>query len=277
MWQCQDKLLWAEGGQWNAVSLPGEAGSRHSLGWEIPVLPAPLSSPRCWGKFLPPWLFSWSEFVASSKHDVSLQLVFRALQSHLRFTWLTILFCFSEKWNILNLEYIVMFCWLSTPWKSVVLLVLKSNTATAERGVTVAWALPVFLPIIEWWMAKDALSGNQHKDGYLSLSLFHALMVWFVSELLTSMMEGVKCHLDSSLPQIRRLGMIVAESISSKINTDGPVLKFQVKVIMKFMSSLQGLQEIKALNQVIQGIIASSNTCREIRRGSNTFREDICL
>ncbi|XP_065500552.1 telomere length regulation protein TEL2 homolog isoform X1 [Caloenas nicobarica] len=46
-------------------------------------------------------------------------------------------------------------------------------------------------------------------------------------ELLTSMMEGVKCHLDSSLPQIRRLGMIVAESISSKINTDGPVLKFQ--------------------------------------------------
>ncbi|XP_010121896.1 PREDICTED: telomere length regulation protein TEL2 homolog, partial [Chlamydotis macqueenii] len=46
-------------------------------------------------------------------------------------------------------------------------------------------------------------------------------------ELLTSMMEGVKCHLDSSLPQIRRLGMIVAESISSKINTDGPILKFQ--------------------------------------------------
>ncbi|NXC51349.1 TELO2 protein, partial [Penelope pileata] len=46
-------------------------------------------------------------------------------------------------------------------------------------------------------------------------------------ELLMSMMEGVKCHLDSSLPQIRRLGMIVAESISSKINKDGPVLKFQ--------------------------------------------------
>ncbi|XP_032859858.1 telomere length regulation protein TEL2 homolog [Tyto alba] len=46
-------------------------------------------------------------------------------------------------------------------------------------------------------------------------------------ELLTSMMEGVKCHLDSNLPQIRCLGMIVAESISSKINTDGPVLKFQ--------------------------------------------------
>ncbi|NWX14700.1 TELO2 protein, partial [Aegotheles bennettii] len=46
-------------------------------------------------------------------------------------------------------------------------------------------------------------------------------------ELLRSMMEGVKCHLDSNLPQIRRLGMVVAESISAKINTDGPVLKFQ--------------------------------------------------
>ncbi|KFV48817.1 Telomere length regulation protein TEL2, partial [Tyto alba] len=79
-------------------------------------------------------------------------------------------------------------------------------------------------------------------------------------ELLTSMMEGVKCHLDSNLPQIRCLGMIVAESISSKINTDGPVLKFQVKVIMKFMSDVQGLKEIKALNQTIQGIVASSNT-----------------
>ncbi|KFO89823.1 Telomere length regulation protein TEL2, partial [Buceros rhinoceros silvestris] len=52
-------------------------------------------------------------------------------------------------------------------------------------------------------------------------------------ELLTSMMEGVKCHLDSNLPQIRRLGMVVAESISSKIHTDGPVLKFQVKVVME--------------------------------------------
>ncbi|XP_010224588.1 PREDICTED: telomere length regulation protein TEL2 homolog [Tinamus guttatus] len=46
-------------------------------------------------------------------------------------------------------------------------------------------------------------------------------------ELLTNMMAGVKCHLDSSLPQIRRLGMIVAESLSAKLNADGPVLKFQ--------------------------------------------------
>uniref|UniRef100_A0A8C8R763 Telomere length regulation protein TEL2 homolog n=1 Tax=Pelusios castaneus TaxID=367368 RepID=A0A8C8R763_9SAUR len=46
-------------------------------------------------------------------------------------------------------------------------------------------------------------------------------------ELLTSLMAGMKCHLDSNLPRIRRLGMIVAESISSRISKDGPSLRFQ--------------------------------------------------
>ncbi|KFP31280.1 Telomere length regulation protein TEL2, partial [Colius striatus] len=57
-------------------------------------------------------------------------------------------------------------------------------------------------------------------------------------ELLSSMLEGVKCHLDSSLPHVRRLGMVVAESISSRVNTDGPVLKFQVKIVMEYMSEI---------------------------------------
>lgn len=42
------------------------------------------------------------------------------------------------------------------------------------------------------------------------------------------MMAGVKCRLDSSLPPVRRLGMIVAEVISSRIHPEGPPLKFQV-------------------------------------------------
>lgn len=41
-------------------------------------------------------------------------------------------------------------------------------------------------------------------------------------------MAGVKCRLDSSLPPVRRLGMIVAEVISSRIHPEGPQLKFQV-------------------------------------------------
>ncbi|XP_040853580.1 telomere length regulation protein TEL2 homolog [Ochotona curzoniae] len=46
-------------------------------------------------------------------------------------------------------------------------------------------------------------------------------------ELLASMMAGVKCHLDSSLPPVRHLGMIVAEVVSSRIHPEGPPLKFQ--------------------------------------------------
>ncbi|XP_069343220.1 telomere length regulation protein TEL2 homolog isoform X3 [Eulemur rufifrons] len=46
-------------------------------------------------------------------------------------------------------------------------------------------------------------------------------------ELLAGMMAGVKCRLDSSLPAVRRLGMIVAEVISARLHPEGPPLRFQ--------------------------------------------------
>ncbi|XP_036081135.1 telomere length regulation protein TEL2 homolog isoform X4 [Rousettus aegyptiacus] len=46
-------------------------------------------------------------------------------------------------------------------------------------------------------------------------------------ELLASLMAGVRCRLDSSLPAVRRLGMIVAEVASARIHPEGPPLKFQ--------------------------------------------------
>ncbi|XP_059548610.1 telomere length regulation protein TEL2 homolog [Myotis daubentonii] len=46
-------------------------------------------------------------------------------------------------------------------------------------------------------------------------------------ELLASLMAGVKCRLDSSLPAVRRLGMVVAEVASARIHPEGPPLKFQ--------------------------------------------------
>uniref|UniRef100_A0A8C9J4J5 Telomere length regulation protein TEL2 homolog n=1 Tax=Panthera tigris altaica TaxID=74533 RepID=A0A8C9J4J5_PANTA len=46
-------------------------------------------------------------------------------------------------------------------------------------------------------------------------------------ELLTSLMAGVKSRLDSSLPVVRRLGMIVAEVASARLHPEGPPLKFQ--------------------------------------------------
>ncbi|XP_055991197.1 telomere length regulation protein TEL2 homolog [Sorex fumeus] len=46
-------------------------------------------------------------------------------------------------------------------------------------------------------------------------------------ELMASLMAGVKCRLDSSLPAVRRLGMVVAEVASARIHPEGPPLKFQ--------------------------------------------------
>lgn len=54
------------------------------------------------------------------------------------------------------------------------------------------------------------------------------LLLLALPDLLSNMMEGMKCHLDSNMPRVRHLGMVVAESVSAKIMPEGPPLKFQV-------------------------------------------------
>ncbi|NWR64324.1 TELO2 protein, partial [Bucorvus abyssinicus] len=98
-----------------------------------------------------------------------------------------------------------------------------------------ALLVKVLRELLETWGSSSAvkhspLEQQQYISKAILICLSHLKEPEIEScrqELLTSMMEGVKCHLDSNLPQIRRLGMVVAESVSSKIHTDGPVLKFQ--------------------------------------------------
>ncbi|NXH32364.1 TELO2 protein, partial [Myiagra hebetior] len=98
-----------------------------------------------------------------------------------------------------------------------------------------ALLLRVLQELLETWSSSSAV---KHSPAEQQLYISKAILICLShlkepeiescrQELLTSMMEGVKCHLDSSLPQLRRLGMVVAESISLKINTEGPVLKFE--------------------------------------------------
>ncbi|NXJ33365.1 TELO2 protein, partial [Ciconia maguari] len=102
-------------------------------------------------------------------------------------------------------------------------------------GLRRALLIKVLQELLETWGSSSAVKHSPpEQQQYISKAILICLshlkepeIKSCRQELLTSMMEGVKCHLDSNLPQIRRLGMIVAESISSKINTDGPVLKFQ--------------------------------------------------
>ncbi|KAF4798501.1 Telomere length regulation protein TEL2 like protein [Turdus rufiventris] len=139
--------------------------------------------------------------------------------------------------------------------------------------------LRVLQELLETWSSSSAV---KHSPAEQQLYISKAILICLShlkeheigscrQELLTSMMEGVKCHLDSSLPQLRRLGMVVAEAISLKVNTEGPVLKFEVKISVKFMTDVLGLEEVKALNQMIQGIIVPFYL--EIRKGSHTFKK----
>ncbi|XP_059717681.1 telomere length regulation protein TEL2 homolog isoform X2 [Haemorhous mexicanus] len=95
--------------------------------------------------------------------------------------------------------------------------------------------LRVLQDLLETWSSSSAV---KHSPAEQQLYISKAILICLSNlkepeiascrqELLTSMMEGVKCHLESSLPQLRRLGMVVAESISRSINTGGPVLKFE--------------------------------------------------
>ncbi|KAM3662490.1 telomere length regulation protein TEL2 homolog isoform 1-T2 [Ammospiza maritima maritima] len=95
--------------------------------------------------------------------------------------------------------------------------------------------LRVLQDLLETWSSSSAV---KHSPAEQQLYISKAILICLShlkepeiascrQELLTSMMEGVKCHLESSLPQLRRLGMVVAESISLSINTEGPVLKFE--------------------------------------------------
>lgn len=95
--------------------------------------------------------------------------------------------------------------------------------------------IQVLQELLETWGSSSAVRhAPLEQQHYISKAILVCLAHLGASELqdirdelLASMMAGVKCRLDSSLPPVRRLGMIVAEVISSRIHPEGPQLKFQ--------------------------------------------------
>ena len=54
------------------------------------------------------------------------------------------------------------------------------------------------------------------------------------------MMSGVQVHLDSPLPEMRLLGMIVAEALTEKVDVSKQKLQFEVR----HMSNAKDIHEI---------------------------------
>ncbi|XP_074053271.1 telomere length regulation protein TEL2 homolog isoform X2 [Macrotis lagotis] len=93
----------------------------------------------------------------------------------------------------------------------------------------------VLKDLLETWGSSSAI---KHSPVEQQLFVSKAILIclshlkdseieYMREELLTTMMGGVQCHIQSSLPQVRQLGMIVAETVSSRIHSEGPHLKFQ--------------------------------------------------
>ncbi|XP_067407530.1 telomere length regulation protein TEL2 homolog isoform X2 [Emydura macquarii macquarii] len=125
------------------------------------------------------------------------------------------------------------------------LLLLQYGYATAVLQTLIGYLaldnlrrsllIKVLKELLETWGSSSAV---KHSPVEQQLYISKAILICLAhlkepeiennrQELLTSLMGGMKCHLDSNLPRVRRLGMIVAESVSSRITTDEPSLKFQ--------------------------------------------------
>ncbi|NXG06523.1 TELO2 protein, partial [Sakesphorus luctuosus] len=102
-------------------------------------------------------------------------------------------------------------------------------------GLRRALLLTVLQELLDTWGSSSAVKHSPPEQQlYISKAILICLSLLKEpeiescrQELLAGMMEGVKCHLDSSLPRLRRLGMVVAEAISSRLSTEGPALKFE--------------------------------------------------
>ncbi|XP_070617171.1 telomere length regulation protein TEL2 homolog [Erythrolamprus reginae] len=89
--------------------------------------------------------------------------------------------------------------------------------------------------LLETWSSSSAVKHSPAEQQlYISKAILLCLshleeedIATSRQELLAILMEGMKCHLDSNLPRIRRMGMAVAEGVSSKITPEGPALVFQ--------------------------------------------------
>ncbi|XP_030068391.1 telomere length regulation protein TEL2 homolog isoform X2 [Microcaecilia unicolor] len=95
--------------------------------------------------------------------------------------------------------------------------------------------MQVLKELLETWGSSSAVKHSPiEQQLYISKAILICLchlkeeeLESHKQELLSYLMAGVQCHLDSNLLQVRRLGMIVAEGISSCISLDGSCLKFQ--------------------------------------------------
>ncbi|KAG8145548.1 hypothetical protein E2320_012065 [Naja naja] len=128
----------------------------------------------------------------------------------------------------------------------------KAQFVITQKLLLLQYSFPILRELLETWSSSSAV---KHSPAEQQLYISKAILLCFShleeedlstsrQELFTSLMEGMKCHLDSNLPRIRRMGMVVAECVSAKITPDGPALYEEDDEIKELKSLLtQRLEE----------------------------------
>lgn len=85
------------------------------------------------------------------------------------------------------------------------------------------------------------------------------------SELLQCLLEGMQSHLDSSVVQIRRIGMVVGECLSTRMDVNGTKLKFEYDADEDTQELLLLMTPTTADDQESDhdAIVESSNVCQD--------------
>ncbi|KAL3876051.1 hypothetical protein ACJMK2_033936 [Sinanodonta woodiana] len=133
--------------------------------------------------------------------------------------------------------------------------------------------------LVQVWGDKSSLrhmSREQHF--YITQALI--ISITFITEqqkeengqeLLHQLMQGVQNHIDSADHKMRRLGMIVAESFTAHLNTDGPNLKFQV-------SNLHSKFDLDILKLESEPLVKMSGSeTSDVQQGTSQVQPDLDL
>jgi len=112
--------------------------------------------------------------------------------------------------------------------------------------------LEVFVRLLEVWGSHTSMrhiSARQHL--YISQALVVCLgvledrdVILKKDELLSLLMPGVQAHLESSDPQVRLLGMIVAKRLTQRLDKSGPQLEFELDLNNSLVQDLLGFEQL---------------------------------
>ncbi|KAJ8037139.1 Telomere length regulation protein TEL2-like [Holothuria leucospilota] len=163
-------------------------------------------------------------------------------------------------------------------------LVLQNIIGYLAAAPSRSSLLPLVLSnLLEAWSDSSALKHTSYEQ-HLYISKAILICCAHLSEkhlqehrdaLMHKLMKGMQAHLETPVPRLRTLGMVVAESLTKKLTPEGPALTFdyQKDDLSEHLETLLTVPEDPGLEELISNIkeahISSSNAEENILSDQN--------